>query len=58
MEILTMTYEDGDQVLLRDHKHGLLHAEVVGVRNNGYDVIRTMDFKVVRNVPSQELQLV
>ena len=53
-----MTYEDGDQVLLRDHKHGLLHAEVVGVRNNGYDVIRTMDFKVVRNVPSQELQLV
>lgn len=53
-----MTYQDGDHVLLKDQKHGLLHAEVVGVRTDGYDVLRTADFKVVRNVSRDSLQLV
>ena len=35
---------------------GQVHAEVVGVTRNGYDVVQFADLKVVRNVPRHELQ--
>jgi hypothetical protein len=48
-----MTLQDGDLVTLND---GQIHAEVVGRTQHGYDVVRLMDYQVVRHVPREELQ--
>ena len=45
-----MRLEDGDRVLLNGFS-----AEIVGVRYNGYDVVRYTDSKVIRNVSETEL---
>lgn len=46
MELLV----DGDQVILDNQ-----YAEVVGVRANGYDIVRHSDNRVIREVPRELL---
>lgn len=44
---------EGDQVVL---DYGIpVYAEVVGTTSKGYDVVRHVDYAVIRNVPHERI---
>ena len=48
-----MTFQEGDSVVLKGTD---IHAQIVGVTSKGFDVVQYADYRIVRNVPKEELE--